>query len=144
MSQGDSNRPFIVPTMTRAQREAIKKPSEGMLTFDPDADTGFYVFNGSTWQVTMSFEGQETHFKCPACMRPHVRYQDITIRGITSTLCEDCVARRVYSNLIRPENLTPFMQSDHEKVRQAALHSYGAQTSVKNYHRSIAKKKTNY
>lgn len=39
----------LVPRMTSSQRNAISSPATGLLVYQTDGTTGFYVYNGSAW-----------------------------------------------------------------------------------------------
>jgi hypothetical protein len=40
----------LVPRMTSAQKSAIATPATGLLVYQTDGTTGFYYYNGSSWQ----------------------------------------------------------------------------------------------
>ncbi len=46
-----TNKGFLVPRMTRQQRELISNPANGLLVFETDNPTmGFYYFDGNVWK----------------------------------------------------------------------------------------------
>lgn len=48
---------LLIPSMTLAQRNLIASPATGLLIFQTDATSGFYYYNGTSWQ---SINGQWT------------------------------------------------------------------------------------
>ncbi len=40
----------LIPRMTKAQRTAIAGPATGLMVYQTNETTGFYYYNGSTWQ----------------------------------------------------------------------------------------------
>ncbi|BDS14623.1 tail fiber domain-containing protein [Aureispira anguillae] len=42
---------LLTPRMTESQRNAISSPATGLLIFQTDGTSGFYYYNGSTWQA---------------------------------------------------------------------------------------------
>ncbi|MBL0008244.1 MAG: hypothetical protein IPP25_13995 [Saprospiraceae bacterium] len=40
---------FVLPRMTKAQRNAISSPVEGMVIYQTDLTPGLRVFNGTNW-----------------------------------------------------------------------------------------------
>jgi len=44
-----SNKGFLAPRMTAAQRVAIVSPAAGLLVYQTDSSIGYYYYNGSTW-----------------------------------------------------------------------------------------------
>ena len=40
----------LVPRMTRTQRDAISSPATGLMVFQTTDTTGFYYYNGSSWE----------------------------------------------------------------------------------------------
>jgi hypothetical protein len=40
---------FLPPRMSSAQRSAIASPASGLMVYQNDANTGIYVYNGTTW-----------------------------------------------------------------------------------------------
>lgn len=44
-----TNRGLLTPRMTLSQRNAISSPQTGLLIYQTDALTGFYLYNGSSW-----------------------------------------------------------------------------------------------
>jgi len=40
---------FLIPRMTEAQRTAIALPAKGLLVYQNDGTEGFYYFDGSAW-----------------------------------------------------------------------------------------------
>lgn len=45
---------ILIPRMTQAQRTAIGAPATGLMVYQTDATTGFWFYNGASWQ---SFSG---------------------------------------------------------------------------------------
>ncbi len=41
---------ILIPRMSQAQRAAISSPANGLLVYQGDGATGFYYYNGSSWQ----------------------------------------------------------------------------------------------
>ncbi len=41
----------LIPRMTQTQRDAIASPATGLLIFQSDNTSGFYYFDGTTWQL---------------------------------------------------------------------------------------------
>ncbi|GAB3989683.1 hypothetical protein GCM10028807_15120 [Spirosoma daeguense] len=44
-----TNQGMLVPRMTAQQRGLISNPATGLLVYQTDATTGFYVYNGTAW-----------------------------------------------------------------------------------------------
>lgn len=44
---------ILIPRMTAAQRTAMGAPAAGLLVYQTDATTGFYVYNGSAWSLLL-------------------------------------------------------------------------------------------
>ncbi len=42
---------MLIPRMTAAQKTAINLPSTGLMIYQTDGTTGFYYYNGSTWNI---------------------------------------------------------------------------------------------
>ena len=42
---------MLIPRMTQTQRDAIGTPASGLLIYQTDNTTGFYYYDGSTWQM---------------------------------------------------------------------------------------------
>jgi hypothetical protein len=42
---------LLAPRMTQAQRDAIATPAAGLLIYQTDGTSGYYVFNGSSWNA---------------------------------------------------------------------------------------------
>jgi len=40
---------FLIPRMTSAQRSAISSPATGLMVFQTDGSPGFYFYDGSSW-----------------------------------------------------------------------------------------------
>jgi len=40
---------FVLPRMTKAQRDAIATPAEGMMVYQTDNTPGLRVYNGANW-----------------------------------------------------------------------------------------------
>ena len=49
-----TNKGFLAPRMTAAQRGSIASPVAGLLVYQTDGETGYYEYNGSTWVRTTS------------------------------------------------------------------------------------------
>ncbi len=49
-----SEKGFLAPRMSLAQRDLIKNPVEGLLVFQTDVTPGFYYFNGGQWIPMMN------------------------------------------------------------------------------------------
>jgi hypothetical protein len=45
-----SNQGFLIPRMTKAQRNLIASPAEGLMVYQSDVEKGFYSFDGTTWR----------------------------------------------------------------------------------------------
>ncbi|MEC9209749.1 MAG: hypothetical protein VX762_04915 [Bacteroidota bacterium] len=41
----------MLPSMTELQRDAINNPTTGLLIFQNDATSGFYYYNGTSWEL---------------------------------------------------------------------------------------------
>ena len=46
---------ILIPKLTDQQRNNITNPAEGLLIYQVNLVTGFYYFNGSTWERLGSF-----------------------------------------------------------------------------------------
>ncbi len=44
-----TNKGFLMPRLTQAQRNAIASPANGLLIYQTDNNPGFYYYNGSAW-----------------------------------------------------------------------------------------------
>lgn len=44
-----TNKGFLLPRMTAAQRNAINTPAKGLLVYQTDGSAGFWYYNGSVW-----------------------------------------------------------------------------------------------
>ena len=44
-----SNKGLLIPRMTQSQRDDIFSPATGLLIYQTDVTTGYYFYNGSTW-----------------------------------------------------------------------------------------------
>ena len=54
-----TDRGVLIPRMTQTQRDAIASPATGLLIFQTDNTSGFYYFDGTTWQfLTNANTGQ--------------------------------------------------------------------------------------
>ncbi len=51
---------MLIPRMTNAQRNAIVSPATGLMIFQTDATSGFYYWDGATWQAIGSGGGSGT------------------------------------------------------------------------------------
>jgi hypothetical protein len=49
-----TNKGFLVPKMTNAQRNTIQSPASGILIFQTNNDAGFYYHTGSAWTKIVS------------------------------------------------------------------------------------------
>ena len=49
---------FLTPRMTTSQRTAINNPATGLLVFQTDSASGFYFYNGNTWQYLNAVSSQ--------------------------------------------------------------------------------------
>lgn len=47
---GGTDRGFLPPRMTLAQRNAITSPAEGLMIYQTDGTKGWYGYNGSSWE----------------------------------------------------------------------------------------------
>tara|TARA_X000000950_G_scaffold288501_1_gene405595 strand:- start:250 stop:552 length:303 start_codon:yes stop_codon:yes gene_type:complete len=48
--QSSSNdKGILIPRMTQAQRNAISSPATGLMIFQIDGNSGFYFYDGSSW-----------------------------------------------------------------------------------------------
>lgn len=45
-----TNKGFLVPRMTAAQRTGITSPATGLLVYQTDGETGFWFYNGTIWK----------------------------------------------------------------------------------------------
>ncbi|PHS05813.1 MAG: hypothetical protein COA88_11675 [Kordia sp.] len=54
----DTNRGFLTPRMTEAQRDAISSPATGLLIYQLDSTPGFYYYDGTVWTPISSGGGQ--------------------------------------------------------------------------------------
>jgi len=45
-----SSKGMLAPRMTSAQRAAVSSPATGLFVYQTDAVTGFYYYDGATWQ----------------------------------------------------------------------------------------------
>lgn len=52
-----TNKGFLAPRMTQAQRNAIASPATGLLIYQTDVNPGFYTFNGTVWTSMNNPEG---------------------------------------------------------------------------------------
>jgi len=50
---------FLPPRLTEAQRNGISNPAAGLLIFQTDGTTGFYYYNGTNWIGNIRVQGQE-------------------------------------------------------------------------------------
>lgn len=56
---------FVPPRMTQAQRDAISNPANGLLIYQTDGATGFHYYNGSNWiGITGSGAGAISNSSC--------------------------------------------------------------------------------
>jgi hypothetical protein len=46
-----TERGFLPPRMTSAQRDSIATPASGLLIFQTDNTAGYYYYNGTAWVV---------------------------------------------------------------------------------------------
>ena len=46
---------FLMPRLTRAQKDAIFNPAEGLLVYQKDINPGFYYFDGNRW-ISMQYK----------------------------------------------------------------------------------------
>jgi hypothetical protein len=46
-----TTRGVLLPSLTEAQRNAVSSPSKGLLVFQNDGVSGFYFYDGTTWQL---------------------------------------------------------------------------------------------
>src|SRR3982750_1267862 len=49
-----TNKGFLAPRMTKAQRDAIASPATGLLIFQTNSTPGFYYYDGSAWTAVSS------------------------------------------------------------------------------------------
>jgi len=54
----DTNRGFLTPRMTEAQRDGISSPATGLLIYQLDSTPGFYYYDGTVWAPISSGGGQ--------------------------------------------------------------------------------------
>jgi hypothetical protein len=52
-----TNKGFLAPRMTAAQRTAIATPATGLLVYQTDATTGFWYYNGTVWVQAIGPQG---------------------------------------------------------------------------------------
>lgn len=52
-----TNRGLLIPRMTQAQKAAIATPATGLLIYQTDGASGFWFYNGATWQPFSSGTG---------------------------------------------------------------------------------------
>lgn len=52
-----TNRGLLIPRMTQAQKTAIATPATGLLIYQTDGASGFWFYNGATWQPFSSGTG---------------------------------------------------------------------------------------
>src|ERR1700742_3025686 len=55
-----SEKGFLIPRMTLAQRNAIGVPATGLLIYQTDNTPGFYYFDGSVWTTVKGSGGGTT------------------------------------------------------------------------------------
>lgn len=56
-----SDKGFLPPRMTQAQRNAISSPATGLIVFQYDGTQGLYMYNGTLWSILIgSKDGSET------------------------------------------------------------------------------------
>ncbi len=51
---------FLVPRMTKTQRDAISSPAEGLMIYQTSTPAGFYIYNGSAWVALGA--GDDTYY----------------------------------------------------------------------------------
>jgi len=51
---------LLMPRMTKAQRDAITSPANGLLIYQTDNTAGFYYYNGSVWTAVTAAAGSES------------------------------------------------------------------------------------
>jgi hypothetical protein len=49
-----TNKGFLPPRMTSAQRTSISSPAAGLMVYQTDGTTGDYYYNGTSWQLLSS------------------------------------------------------------------------------------------
>ena len=52
-----TNKGFLAPRMTQAQRNSIASPATGLLIYQTDVTPGFYTYNGTAWTSMNNPEG---------------------------------------------------------------------------------------
>lgn len=62
------SRGVLLPRMTEAQRNAIPSPAEGLLLYQTNGSTGFYVHSGGTWE---SLSGGAAQVDMPELLKVH-------------------------------------------------------------------------
>lgn len=45
---------ILISRLTSSQKNAIASPSQGLLIFQTDSVSGFYYYNGTTWEILLS------------------------------------------------------------------------------------------
>jgi len=56
----DTTRGILIPRMTMAQRNNIKKPTTGLLVYQTDNTNGFWYFDGTIWQTILTKQSSGT------------------------------------------------------------------------------------
>lgn len=51
---------FLVPRMTEEQKNAVNSPQQGLLIYQTNVDTGFYVYKGAAWEQIGGSSGAVT------------------------------------------------------------------------------------
>jgi len=49
-----TNKGFLPPRMTEAQKNSISNPAQALIIYQTDNSPGFYFFDGTTWQAMMA------------------------------------------------------------------------------------------
>jgi hypothetical protein len=45
---------FLIPRMTRIQRQAISSPATALMVYQTDSSAGFYYYNGTDWETLLA------------------------------------------------------------------------------------------
>ncbi len=83
-----TNKGFLVPRMTQAQRTSIASPATGLLVYQTNGTPGFYYYNGSDWSLISTSSGDN--------LGNHIATQNIRLNG--NWLSGDGGSEGVYVN----------------------------------------------
>lgn len=56
-----TNKGFLTPRMTQAQKNAISSPTDGLLIYQTDGSVGFYYYSASAWRPFMGVDDLGNH-----------------------------------------------------------------------------------